>query len=106
MARFLSWVAILCAAGAAHAQRNDLWQNPGLSQRGIQYAEQQLILRQDMAHCHGAAFDRTREIPDDQKRKAQGIELFRHCMGEKGWHVRDLDPRKQPAPKAPRETAT
>lgn len=105
MARFLPFVVVLCTAGAVHAQRNELWNNPGLSQNGVQFAEQQIILRQDMAHCHGSAFEGTREIQDDQKRKALGVQLFNRCMADKGWHVRDPAPRK-PAPKAPRETAT
>ncbi|HEX9435180.1 MAG TPA: hypothetical protein VF936_20585 [Burkholderiales bacterium] len=105
MARFLSLVFLLCAAGAAHAQRSALWTNPGLSQRGIQPGEQQLMLRQDMSECHGTAFERTRGVEDEQKRKALGIALFNGCMAEKGWHARDAGPRK-PAPKAPRETAT
>jgi hypothetical protein len=104
MRRFLFLVVVVCTAGAAHAQRNDLWNNPGLSERGIQYGEQQIILRQDMAHCHGAAFDRAREIQDEQKRKALGVELFNRCMTARGWSVRD--PARKPAPKAPRETAT
>jgi hypothetical protein len=105
MARLLSLVLLLCAAGAAHAQRNQLWANPGLAQRGIQSGEQQIILRQDMSECHGSAFERARGIEDEQKRKALGIELFKRCMAEKGWYAREPGPRK-PAPKAPRETAT
>jgi hypothetical protein len=105
MRRYLILVMVLSAAGAAHAQRNELWNNPGLSQNGVQFGEQQIILRQDMAHCHGTAFEGTREIQDEQKRKALGVQLFNRCMGEKGWYARDPAPRK-PAPKGPRETAT
>ena len=105
MARLLSLVCLLYAAGTAHAQRNELWNNPGLSQRGIQPGEQQIMLRQDMSECHGTAFERARGIDDEQKRKALGIELFRRCMAGKGWHAREPGPRK-PAPKAPRETST
>ena len=105
MVRFFFLVIVLCAAGAAHAQRNDIWNNPGLSQRGVQYGEQQIILRQDMAHCHGSAFEHARGVDDEQKRKALGVELFNRCMAEKGWYARGPGPRK-PAPKAPRETAT
>jgi len=105
MARLLSLVCLLYAAGTAHAQRTELWNNPGLSQRGIQPGEQQIMLRQDMSECHGTAFERARGIDDEQKRKALGIELFKRCMAEKGWHAREPGPRK-PAPKAPRETST
>ena len=90
MARLASIVFLLCAAGAAHAQRNELWTNPGLSQRGIQPGEQQIMLRQDMSECHGTAFERARGVEDEQKRKA----LFNRCMARK------------PAPKGPRETST
>jgi hypothetical protein len=105
MARLGCLLFLLCAAAAASAQRNDLWTNPGLSQRGMQYAEQQLMLRQDMSACHGTAFERARGIEDEQKRKALGIELFKRCMAEKGWHAREPGPPKT-APKAPRETTT
>ena len=68
-------------------------------------AEQQMILRQDMAHCHGAAFEGTREVPDEDKRKSVGLALFRRCMAEKGWSARDpAAPR--PPPKAPRPATT
>jgi hypothetical protein len=105
MARLLSLVFLLCAAGAAHAQRHELWTNPGLAQRGIQPGEQQIMLRQDMSECHGTAFERARGVEDEQKRKALGIAIFNRCMAEKGWHAREPGPRK-PAPKAPRETST
>jgi hypothetical protein len=105
MMRLLPLIIALGAAGAAHAQRNDIWSNPGLSQRGIQFGEQQILLRQDMAQCHGTAFEGARGIEDEQKRKALGIEVFNRCMAEKGWFARGPGPRK-PAPKAPRETAT
>jgi hypothetical protein len=103
MIRFVPILVVLYAT-ATHAQRNEIWNNPGLSQRGMQYGEQQVILRQDMAECHGKAFERAREAEDEQKRKALGVELFNHCMAEKGWYARGPGPRK-PAPKAPRETA-
>ena len=106
MARFLPFVVVLCTAGAVHAQRNELWNNPGLSQNGVQFAEQQIILRQDMAHCHGSAFEGTREIQDDQKRKALGVQLFNRCMAEKGWFAREAKKPSKPEPKGPRETAT
>jgi hypothetical protein len=105
MARLLSLVVLLCAAGAAPAQRNALWANPALSERGVQPGEQQIMLRQDMSECHGTAFERARGIEDEQKRKALGIELFKRCMADKGWHARQPGSRK-PAPKAPRETST
>ena len=47
-----------------------------------------------MSKCHGTAFERAREVEDEQKRKALGIALFNRCMARK------------PAPKAPRETST
>lgn len=105
MARTIGLVLLLCAAALASAQRNDLWSNPGLAERGIQPAEQQLILRQDMSACHGVAFERANAVQDEEKRKALGVALFKQCMSEKGWHARQTTPRK-PAPKAPRETAT
>jgi hypothetical protein len=105
MARLFSLVFLLCAADISYAQRSELWANPGLSERGIQPAEQQLLLRKDMSECHGTAFERAHGIEDEHKRKALGIELFKRCMAEKGWHARQPEPRK-PAPKGPRETST
>jgi len=105
MARLFSLVVLVCAAGISYAQRNELWANPGLSERGIQPGEQQLLLRKDMSECHGTAFERAHGIEDEQKRKALGIELFKRCMAEKGWHARQPEPRKPP-PKGPRETST
>jgi hypothetical protein len=105
MARVLSLLGFFCAVSIAHAQRSDLWSNPGLSQRGVQPGEQQIMLRQDMSACHGAAFEQARGVEDEQKRKALGIALFKRCMAEKGWYARDPRTRKPP-PKAPRETAT
>ena len=105
MLRSVCFVLLLCAAALAPAQRNDLWSNPGLAQRGISPGEQQLVLRQDLSACHGTAFERARGVEDEQKRKALGIALFKQCMSEKGWHAREAAPGK-PAPKAPRETAT
>ena len=106
MVRFLSLVAVLLVSGAGLAQKNEVWNNPGLSQRGIQYGEQQLILRQDMSHCHGSAFDKAREVTDEHKRKALGVQLFKHCMAEKGWFPREAKKPSKPEPKGPRETAT
>jgi hypothetical protein len=105
MARLFSLVFLLCAAGISYAQRNELWANPGLSERGIQPGAQQLLLRKDMSECHGTAFERAHGIEDEHKRKALGIELFKRCMAEKGWHARQPEPRK-PAPKGSRETST
>jgi hypothetical protein len=105
MIRFLSLVVVFLAPGTSQAQKNEVWNNPGLSQRGMQYGEQQIILRKDMSHCHGTAFDQTREVPDEQKRKALGIRLFDQCMAEKGWFAREPKPPK-PGPKGPPETAT
>ena len=105
MARTISFVQLLCVAALASAQRNDLWSNPRLAERGLQPAEQQLMLRQDMSACHGLAFERANGVQDEEKRKALGVALFKQCMSEKGWHARPTAPRK-PAPKAPRETAT
>ena len=89
---------MLFFCATAHAQRNEVWSNPGLSARGVQPGEQQLMLRQDMSACHGAAFEGTRGVEDEQKRKAAGVQLFRLCMAEKGWQVRP--PRKPAEPKA------
>src|SRR5882672_9994031 len=102
MARLSLLVFLFCAAGALHAQRNELWANPGLSERGIQPGEQQLMLRQDMAGCPATAFESARGIEDEHKRKTVGIELFKRCMGEKGWYARQPGPRKS-APKGSRE---
>lgn len=87
------------------AQRNEIWSNPGLSARSVQPAEQQIQLRQDMSQCHGAAFEGTRGMPEEEKRKALGVALFKRCMAERGWTSRDPAAPK-PAPKAPRPTAT
>jgi len=105
MTRALSIVFLLCVAGAAAAQRNQLWSNPALAARAVPPAEQQIILRQDMAHCHGAAFEGTRQVPDEDKRKSLGLALFRRCMAEKGWSARD-PATSRPAPKAPRPATT
>jgi hypothetical protein len=105
MARTFCFMLLLCMAAAAAAQRNDLWSNRGLAERGVSPAEQQLVLRQDMSACHGTAFERARAVEDEQKRKALGIAIFKQCMADKGWYARESAPRK-PAPKAPRETAT
>jgi hypothetical protein len=104
MARALSFVLLLCVA-PAYAQRNDLWSNPALAARGLSPGEQRLLLRQDMSACHGVAFERANGVPDEEKRKALGIALFKQCMSDKGWHAREPG-RGKPAPKAPRETAT
>ena len=100
MARLLVLILMM---GTADAQRNDLWSNPGLSARGVQPGEQQLTLRQDMSACHNAAFEGARALDDETKRKALGVALFRRCMAERGWQVRESGSRK-PAPK--RDTAT
>jgi hypothetical protein len=121
MVRFLAFMIVLLTPGAGQAQRNEVWNNPDLSQRGMQYGEQQVILRQDLAHCHGRAFEKSRaalppeppgslsqgahESERERKRKALAVELFNRCMAEKGWFAREAKPQK-PAPKAPRETAT
>ncbi len=99
----MSWLLSLVIVFSAHGQRNEVWSNPGLSARGVQPGEQQLMLRQDMSACHGAAFEGARGVEDEEKRKAAGIQLFRLCMAEKGWQVRQ--PRK-PEPKAPREISS
>ena len=100
----MAWLLSFVIVFSAHGQRNEVWSNPGLSARGVQPGEQQLMLRQDMSACHGAAFEGTRGVEDEQKRKAAGVQLFRLCMAEKGWQVRQ--PRN-PEPKAPaRESAT
>jgi hypothetical protein len=104
MARLSLLAVLLLAAAAAHAQRNHLWINPGLSERGVQPGEQQLMLRQDMSACHGAAFEHTRGVDDEQRRKTLGLAVFNRCMADKGWFAREPGPRS-PAPKG-RETAT
>jgi hypothetical protein len=103
MARVLFLLLLACPA--ASAQRNELWANPGLTERGVQAAEQQLMLRQDMSACHGTAFEHGRGVEDEQKRKALGIALFKQCMADKGWHASEPKGRK-PAPKVPKETST
>ena len=105
MARVLALVFLICVAGPAPAQRNQLWSNPGLSQRGIQPSEQRMLLRQDMSQCHGAAFESGRGIEDEQKRNSLGIAFFRRCMAEKGWQAREPAPPKA-APRAPRDAST
>ena len=103
MARVLFLLLLACSA--ASAQRNEMWANPGLTERGVHAGEQQLMLRQDLSACHGTAFDSTRGVEDEQKRKALGIALFKQCMADKGWHASEPKVRK-PVPKAPKETAT
>src|SRR6185503_14986297 len=103
MSRALFLLFLVCSAAAA--QRNELWANPGLTQRGVQAGEQQLMLRQDMSACHGTAFERARGVEDEQKRKALGIALFKQCMADKGWQASEPKVRK-PAPKVPKETST
>ena len=97
-------IAILLAfiSATALAQRNEIWSNPTLR---LQPAEQQIQLRQDMSQCHGAAFEATRAIADEEQRKARGVALFKRCMAEKGWSSRDAAAPK-PAPKAPKPTST
>jgi hypothetical protein len=96
---------LLVLSPAALAQRSEVWSNAGLTARGMQGAEQQVMLRKDMSQCHGAAFEGTRGVEDEQSRKARGVALFRRCMAEKGWTSRDPAAPK-PAPKAPRPTTT
>lgn len=96
---------LLLVSSAALAQRNELWANPGLTERGVQAGEQQLVLRQDMSACHGTAFERARGVEDEQKRKALGVAVFKQCMADKGWHASEPKVRK-PAPRVPKETAT
>ena len=96
---------LLLISPAAMAQRDQVWSNATLTARGVQAGEQQAVLRRDLSQCHGAAFEGTRAIEDEEKRKARGVALFKRCMAEKGWTSRDpAAPR--PAPKAPRETST
>jgi hypothetical protein len=103
MARALALLVLFAAS--AHAQRNEMWSNPGLTARGVQAAEQQIMLRKDMSQCHAASFEGTRSIDDEAERKARGVALFKRCMAEKGWSSRDpAAPR--PAPKASRPTST
>ena len=90
----------------AFAQRNEIWSNPSLSARSMQPAEQQIQLRHDLTHCHGAAFEGTRGVPEEERRKQLGVALFKRCMAEKGWTSRDPSAPKPAAPKAPRETST
>jgi hypothetical protein len=99
----MAWLLSIVVLFSAHAQRNEVWSNPGLSARGVQTGEQQLILRQDMSACHGTAFEGTRALEDGEKRKALGVALFNRCMADKGWQARE--PRR-PAPKAPREISS
>ena len=122
MVRFLPLMIVLLATGSAQAQKNEVWNNPGLSQRGMQYGEQQVILRQDLAHCHGSAFEKSRaavppessstlsqgaqESERERKRTALAVEFFNHCMAEKGWFPREAKKPSKPEPKGPRETAT
>ena len=104
MARFLV-VAVLVCASVAHAQRHQLWVNRGLTGRGVDIGEQQMILRQDLSACHGSAFEGSRGVQDEAKRKALGVAMFNRCMDDKGWEPREPVPRKAPAG-TPRETAT
>jgi len=103
MARLLA--LLLFVSASALAQRNELWSNPALAARALPPPEQQLILRQDMSQCHGAAFEGTRGVEEEEKRKNLGVALFKRCMAERGWTSRDPAARK-PAPKAPRPTST
>jgi len=102
MARLFLFAVLL--ATSALAQRNDLWSNPALTQRGVQAGERQVMLRRDLSACHGAAFEGARAVDDEEKRKALGVALFKRCMAEKGWQSRRPGSEK-PAPKAPRPTA-
>jgi len=100
--RYLVLCAILLG-GNALGQRNDLWNNPGLTQRGLQAGEQQIVLRRDLSACHGAAFEGARALEDEEKKKALGVALFKRCMAEKGWQSNRPVPEKA-APKAARTT--
>jgi hypothetical protein len=104
MIRVLTMAFLVCTA-TAHAQRAQIWVNPGLTERGLQIGEQQIVLRQDMSQCHGSAFEQTRPVEDEHKRKTLGVAVFHRCMADKGWLARDPAPRKTP-PKAQKETAT
>ena len=104
MARSLI-VLFLAFAATAHAQRHQLWANRGLSERGVDIGEQQMILRQDLSACHASAYETTRAVQDEAKRKALGVAMFNRCMDDKGWAPRDPQPRKAPA-KPAKETAT
>jgi hypothetical protein len=97
-------VLFFLAFTVAHAQTK-IWVNPSLTERGLQIGEQQIALRQDMSECHGSAFEQTRKVEDEHKRKALGVAVFNRCMSDKGWLARDPAPRKA-APKTPKETAT
>jgi hypothetical protein len=103
MARLFPIVLLLFASVAA-AQRHQLWMNPGLSRRGVDIGEQQMILRQDLSACHASAFEQTRAVEDEAKRKALGVAMFNRCMDSKGWAPRDPGSRKPPA-KAPKESS-
>ena len=92
-------------SATALAQRNEIWSNAGLTARGVQGAEQQIMLRKDMSQCHAASFEGTRGMDDEAERKARGVALFKRCMAEKGWASRDAAAPK-PAPKSPRPTST
>lgn len=96
---------LLVLSPAALAQRSEVWSNAGLTARGLQAAEQQVVLRKDMSQCHGAAFEGARGMADEASRKARGVALFRRCMAEKGWTSRDRAAPK-PAPKTPQPTST
>ena len=104
MAPFLVAALFVCAALPALAQRDALWANPQLSERGLQLGEQRTILRRDMSQCHGVAFEGARGIDDEEKRKRAGVALFNRCMAEKGWYVRQPGGGKPPR-RAPREAA-
>ena len=103
MSRAVFLLFLVCTT--ASAQRNELWANPGLTARGVQAGEQQLMLRQDMSACHGTAFERARGMEDEQKRKALGVAVFKQCMADKGWHASEPKVRK-PAPRVPKESST
>lgn len=98
-------VLLLLLSAPATAQRNDVWSNPGLTSRGVQAGEQQLMLRQHMSQCHGAAFEGTRGVREEEKRKQLGVALFKRCMAERGWTSRDAAAPK-PATKSPKPTST
>lgn len=98
-------VLLLLLSAPAMAQRNEIWSNAGLTARGVQAGEQRVMLRQHMSQCHGAAFEGTRGVQEEEKRKQLGVALFKRCMAERGWTSRDASAPK-PAPKAPKPTTT
>ena len=104
----MSMVPVLLAflSAVALAQRSEIWSNASLAARGVQPAEQQVLLRQHLSQCHGAAFEGTRGVQEEEKRKHLGVALFKRCMAERGWTSRDPSAPKPAPAKAPRQTST